>query len=457
MLRPQARVLVGLAFALLSATSHASDSVRIYIKSGWTGFGKPSQSSVIITGSHGRYRANTEWVDYGSADASAVKELLSAVHASQVQRPALAACGITSAWLQENAAKAVQQDLVAALKEASPAQLELFRRHFTDRREAQRRLGLFVLSAGGWTDDSPTVDIEVNRKGRVTRLSSVAQMDFMLPWKIERGDRTFETYDCRIGRAVARLLPPQGTNAGRLAGNRMGYWFTLATLTDIREEWGLLKTQALAGVELSKVERRFTVLRSDVDCSTGVDVNAADDVHHCRLSWNAKLRRTDLPQNLQIGVSLPYQDGRFVGLDKFEETIDGHIARALSVPWFSEFMKTHPSAVAEVRYVADRSLSTKAAGALVADLHTLGKTSLERRLGNAAAASVFLEVSEGARSSKWVTLPTGEMILWYFTGDHVLNWSASCFPYWNHNNGWTVGALVLPNGQLANEQSAQRP
>jgi hypothetical protein len=47
--------------------------------------------------------------------------------------------------------------------------------------------------------------------------------------------------------------------------------------------------------------------------------------------WNAKLYRSDLPQNVFIGVSLPFEKNRLKNFDLFLADIDSMVDQALSV------------------------------------------------------------------------------------------------------------------------------
>ena len=76
-----------------------------------------------------------------------------------------------------------------------------------------------VLGGGGWTDDSPSVRVEITlRGGDKIVATSTRQPPLMLPWHVEYQGRAWQTFNPAISRAVAAVLPPGFVERDRLSG-----------------------------------------------------------------------------------------------------------------------------------------------------------------------------------------------------------------------------------------------
>jgi hypothetical protein len=101
--------------------------------------------------------------------------------------------------------------------EASPVARKLFVSAFTNIDTMTRELDRYYDSS--WTDDYTSLRVVVHRSGRSDIvLISDSQKAFMLPWTIERDAKVVKTFDARISRALAALLPNGYPNAPRVEG-----------------------------------------------------------------------------------------------------------------------------------------------------------------------------------------------------------------------------------------------
>ena len=77
-----------------------------------------------------------------------------------------------------------------------------------------------------WTDDYPAVMARVTiSSGSTVELSSHSQQQLMLPWRITTRTKSRLSYDARISRALATLLPPEFEERHRIAGEGLAWTY----------------------------------------------------------------------------------------------------------------------------------------------------------------------------------------------------------------------------------------
>jgi len=77
-----------------------------------------------------------------------------------------------------------------------------------------------------WSDDYPGVNALMTLLSSAkVELSSSSQKEFMLPWRITTRAKSRVTYDARISRALAALLPRDFLERQRIAGEGLGEWY----------------------------------------------------------------------------------------------------------------------------------------------------------------------------------------------------------------------------------------
>lgn len=163
------------------------------------------------------------------------------------------------------------------------------------------------------------------------------------------------------------------------------------------------------------------------------------------------MQRKDLPANVVIGVSLPFQNGKLRYFDIFRERIDGFVSQTLSVPWLAEYIKTHPQNKFEIRFVNDRSFSDKGEDNFSDIMKKGGKQAQANEIAGLLAQSTFLQVEEKERWSRWLVLPDKRMVLWDFRGESVLKWKASEFETWTPHgtrDWYGAFAIISTNGEI---------
>src|SRR5271157_1440031 len=420
---------------LFCASCSVAQVTRIEIQSSWGGLGTPSESDLVITGVGGKYKADGRKVESKAVDA-----LLAALNEPPLEQPSLENCGIDQNWLNSNYQAALHDHTHRKLRELSASQVQLFGDHFADLKQAEAAFaGLFKH----WhTDDYPRMSVTVAVGGKSFGAQSNSQYPFMLPWV--GLDKPRGGYNCHISRTVAALVPKKFSNRERLIPGESFRWrLTDEVMDEIKDQWNLLDTEHLVGEQVAPVLALYSPTKSAVSCISSIDVD------YC--GWNAELKSSTLPSSLVVGVSLPYRNkNQLSGVQAFLQQLPTYAALVKSVPWLSAYSREHPEAVFELRYVADRSLSTKAESSLEKDLREHGKGALADVVSQNAQASAFLEVNGGSGCwSRLVVLPNRDVLLWHFQCDKVLGFQSEIFESWDYYGWRSVGATVKPDGTLS--------
>lgn len=425
-----------------------ADTVRIDVRSSWSGLHGKTRSTLIIIGDGSKYLA-----DGHPVTAEAVQSLFRAVEEPPVDRPSPEDCGIDAPWLNANLDFA-QRDFRPityvpfipgpaglAPPDTTRQQIGLFRTHFTDLTYVRQAFEHDFKD--NHFDDYPEMSVEVLRDGRKLSVHSNSQHVFMLPWVLA-GNSKRTTFNCQISRSIANLLPGTFTNRRRLLPE-----FARAAITDEIETrmQHLWDTEDTLGPDLVPIRARFTVVDSDVSCHPWV---ATVDGDNC-LTWNANLRDQNLPAHIELDVSLTYKNGRLVGVDEFLARIDTYIALVRSVPWLAEFTRQQPQNEVALLYGPERSLSRKELmSRLNKELSEHHKNRLADRVLAESDKCALLQVEGPAgRWSKWIVFPNREMLLWEFHGDSALKWKAAELDSWECNMFMRCTSTVIqPNGTL---------
>jgi hypothetical protein len=429
--------------ALLAVTSclcpvavcvSAPEPLRIEIKSSWQGQGEPDARDLTITGKNNRYTTNGRRVD-----ARAVQALIEALHEPVVDEPSLAQCGITQQWLLANYRQGLEDYTHEKIKNLSLKQVELFKEQFTVLAHAETAFSELFKT---WhTDDYPEMSVTVFTAGRQFEIQSNSQKPFMLPWVGK--DAHGGGYNCRISQAIAALLPSKFVNRERLTPNRYFRWnLTEQVMEKIKQRWNLLDTEFKIGRVVAPVFARYAPLKSEISYLSSIDVDGS-------LAWNAELRSKELPENMTLGISLRYYKKKLSGVNQLLTRLPRYSNLALSVPWLASYLKAHPNASSELRYVNGRSLSVHAETSLTDDLRQHGKDGLAQTVSDQAADSAFLEINSGPGCwSRILVLPSKQVLIWHFKCDEVLGFPARELGTWDYLGWRSTGSLVQEDGTL---------
>jgi hypothetical protein len=409
----------------------------IEIHSQWGGLGPAGDSTLQISRHAEQFRIKGKTVDR-----TLVEDILTQIDAA-VSEPTLENLGITKSWLESNSDAALPD----RLRNEPANEKELFRSYF-------RNVGLMEkivpeIIRQGWTDDYPQLDVRVLRDdGSITILHSERQNIFMIPVTITERGQVRLSYNSRLSRAIAAVLPSGFVNRERLSGADLRSVVATAVMSRIDDDLNLLETRNKIGNELKQLEGRYSVELTAINRVSSVDVETQGENFP---RWNALLRRTDLPQNILVDVSLPYKDNRLVTFDSFLKHIDGVVALPLSVPWLSTYLAEHPEVRMEIRFVTDRSVSPRLVSYFLETIKAFGAENVTAQVTSMLDNSTLVTFDGGAGWSRWLVLPDRRMILFDFQGNKILKWELKDFETrtrFNSSDWHMAKAIINPQGQI---------
>ncbi|HET9305890.1 MAG TPA: hypothetical protein VFO46_07685 [Candidatus Sulfotelmatobacter sp.] len=449
-------MILAVIVALSGQAFPADSAVRqIEIKSSWGGLGKPQNTELEVRHVNGEYRIGSTRVDPAN-----VELLLASIRQPPQMKPTLENLGMTDEWLT-NAADKLEKDaerndggdsVLYKLGQGSADQKGLFRHSYTDPKFVAKVLpGIFRCFH---TDDYPGVKVTIlYDDGSRTVISSHSQSEFMLPWKVEGGNATVETFNKNISVALAAIMPERATNRERVSGQGLGLALAWVVMDAIEGDWNLSNVKAHASEALVKIGNVYKILSADInpyhDVTFGVYVK--DGKGEGEENLHGELKRSDFPQGFAVTAILLYRDETVFGVDQFLQKASRYEELALSVPWLAKLRGEYPKWGTSLLWVHDKSLSDKAFQNFAADMHALGKDALVNEVRQVQSQVAVLNVSYG---DWWLVLPDRRMILWrYESVMGLLGWkksdfcAQSCTDY-QANNGGCVGAVISPEGDL---------
>jgi hypothetical protein len=413
---------------VINAASQTPAVARIEIVSRWGGysFTPVPATRVAIIRDEGGYRRGRQPIAPALVD-----DLTAALREPLSPEPTLDGIGITQAWLTANVATVrVRNATVGGPRRDSPAALALFKVAFTD--PAAIAEPLKRVFKCDHTDDYPRIDIVVSyTSGDIARVSSTSQCALMLPWSVN-GNATFNP---RLSRAVAALLPARATNAGRFSDDELLSALVDRVLISLQPQFNLLDVDARAPGALERLRSRLTVQRAEINQYHHVTYGIAwmdtpqfpERLRETNL--HASVRDTSSPPSLTTSLVLRIENGEVPGLDTFLATHASYSARVLSVPWLRAFIDSHPQIPVRIDYIQDASLGDKALRNFVLDMTKLGRTALAREVSKQRSGTVLLTAGLGFAETHWLLLPDDRLILWRSGGPSgLLRWTPTDFP-----------------------------
>jgi hypothetical protein len=375
-------------------------------------------------------------------------------------KPTLENLGLTGEWL-ENAAEKLEREAeqndgsdstLYKLGHGSADQKRIFRQSYTDPSFMAKVLPELFRCCH--TDDYPNVEVTIHyADGSRTILSSHSQSEFMLPWKVELGNTTVETFNKNISIVLATMMPQNAANRERISGTGLELALAWVVMSAIESDWNLSNVKAHASEALGKIGSAYEILSADInpyhDVTFGVYVKNSDAEGEENL--HVYLRRKDFPPHFGVTSILLYKEGKVFGVDEFLQGVPRYEDLVLAVPWLARLREKYPKWGTNLLWVHDKCLSDKALQNFAADMHALGKDALVREVRQVQPEVAVLNVSYG---DWWLVLPDRRMILWrYESVMGLLGWKKSdfrtheCTDYQGVTGG-CVGAVVSADGEL---------
>lgn len=443
------------AFAVLLLWSHVSaqqDTIDlIAIESSWGGLGSPVNDKLTIESKKKGF-----YIGGNLVDPALIADLLTSVDSEELATPTLQNLDLTPEWLAANAQRGIDEYASGYFATTLQTQKDLYFRSFTDARLIEGLLPNVLR--GGWTDDYPRLKVSIRFRSKAEVLIETDnQPPFMLPWTIVRDRTTTTTYNPRISRAVAALLPKKFANRDRVAGNWFSRELARSVMRTIESDWKRLGAEHKAGKAIDRLKENYKVESVEITNTHGVDHGKEWLKGNPQESnFFAVLRNEEYPTGFSIRIILPFQNEKVENLDLFEGKIDQHFLSVRKVKWLANLLDTGRYTV-WLRYVKSRSFSEKAMEQFAADMRILGKQSLVAEVEKVQGEVALLSVGGGLDyyQSYWLVLPDQKVILWRYGYSPILPVSVDklearqCSDY---HSGIVkcIGAEISKDGHLSN-------
>ncbi|MBF0385453.1 MAG: hypothetical protein HQL27_06230 [Candidatus Omnitrophica bacterium] len=154
-------------------------------------------------------------------DEQAVNNLIKLASEDIGQDQLFAQLGINKIWLEDRAKSAVGEFLKQG--KFSEDETRKIENLFVDE-ELVKQL-LLRNYKSGITDNYPTINIAIKTKeDEVINISSKSQFPFMLPWKITRNGKEFDSNNTSINKAIISLLPKEFEESKSLNGKNLEHF-----------------------------------------------------------------------------------------------------------------------------------------------------------------------------------------------------------------------------------------
>ncbi len=437
-------ILLTLLFSGLNAFAQSEDVAWIKITSAWEGLA-PSQKSELLI----KHKKNGFYVGSKKINIQLIDELLKQLDSKETKT--IETLAITQEWLNAKSEKVIPDRLYKPLPEEKDFFIKSFMNMELVKKILPRIFGSWTDENGVYhskysTDNYPKFEMVVRKKdGSEINRQSMSQVMFMFS-------------NPKLGKAIAALLPKKFANRELLNGDNLAREIAKEIFDEIEDEIKLVKTQTLIGDELKTLKERYEVQKTAINFQTYIDVGRLPTEKEWWKSldfpsWNAELHRKDLPENVIVGVSLPFKENELKIFSSFMTEIDIVIGKVFSVPWLSQYIKENPETEFEIRYVENRSFSPKGKAEFLEDLKKFAVNVLPSEILSDLDNSIFLQVSKKKSLgwSYWLILPDNRMILWQMKEDAGLKWKHTDFETLNKydvKDWFQAKAIILPNGEI---------
>ncbi len=142
------------------------------------------------------------------------------------------------------------------------------------------------------------------------------------------------------------------------------------------------------GPIFENVNARFPIAESRLASISSIDTDG--------YGWYGNAQISDPQIRIGFGFNIRDRVPPSDYIQAFDAKINGILNRVNSVDWLTRARKQDPSAKLEVRFVNDRSLSSKASTSIIKDLRKNGLATLAERIEEDLTNCVFLEIDQRA-------------------------------------------------------------
>lgn len=265
-----------------------------------------------------------------------VSNLILALQANPVNDLDFSQFNITEKWLTTQVEAFLKNELKKYSNDEFP-DFETRRHHLfatlTNLPNNIRKLTRYY--AYGWTDDHPDLKVTIIfANGEKIILTSEDQHAFMIPWKIERGQNSYQTHDIRISQALGPLLHPKCANYDRVNANLVELFKQRIWEDPVYFFRNMLDSEKTLGDQILPVSKNFSIQESYI---------ALEYSTHGTLDfWGAKLKNKNWPPNIVIKFSAYINEKKLDFTGYSAKKIKKYVQHVLSIPWLKNFINDHP-------------------------------------------------------------------------------------------------------------------
>jgi len=388
----------------------------IYINSKSSGWGLEQDDLTILCESETcSYQIDNQKI---SIDSKLIERLLLNLNERVVAKVDVASLGITKEWLESNFEEFSRTLIGWTEGKFSEKQKQLVRETFTDIKKINDAINAYYKSS--WTDDYPSVVVEIRTKKEMITISSEAQQLFMIPWEINIEGRKTVNYNHHISETLARLLQDNFPNKSRLQTEPLqgkisgihGLVFSVAR--DLLEH----ELEQLDITELSKSVQQLLSDKFIVDGQSTGYFFGYDSVSKYKAdAWLAKLRLKN-PQNIWFEVALPLfgHELTTTQIQIFSSRADEYIDRIKSITWLQNYLSRNPDVVVEILFDDKSSINSEDRRDFATFAGELcGAKELMEAIDPKIEASVKIRLRKDDRKildfSEWLVLPNSDSVL----------------------------------------------
>ncbi len=380
-----------------------------------------------------------------------VEEFVDTINAPPYEKLDLRQLGITKEWLVPLAKRKIDTDTKNYSIQDIP-DVEFYKsyhlKRLTDLEFTHRRLKYYFDSV--WWHDDPSITVEILfDNGETIKLSSIAKHMYMVPWTIEKNNKTITNYNVEISKALGKLLHPKCANHYRVHVDLAKAIEQIVWKGDIRKPWHsdlskTLRSLKTLGDEVSSIKQEFRILESYIRTK---EYTGKDD------QWTAKLNHQKWPSNLAVNYSTVIENGKPNLGDYFPEAIKKIGDKVLTVPWLAQYIREHPFYLFSIEYEKGLSLTQSQYSEIMQWFHELPNGEWMNQNYPYSEEVVLIIVSEEMKGfSKWLIFPDKTMALAGYLGNKAMKWTTRkeiTYVTFIEFLGPT-GIRVSPEGELLN-------
>lgn len=356
--------------------------------------------------------------------------------------------GLNAAWVKTNYSRLLEAYFPKTEMRPFPNVSDAQRAWLTNALADTELLGEATREAFrvSWTDDYPSMELRFERDDgqtleQVFRLNTRAQHPFMLPWQVYDGTNEFSSGNPEISRAVFQILPDGFLNRDRLKGDLfamvVGGFPKSEKVCDFLGESVLRET---LGDQAGRTPHGFELRDPRV---FGSSYERFFD------RFTTTVHRTNWPERLTYPVQADVYGGVITNLQTILTRVADKVAPLLKQDWLVSRLKDNGELFV---WVKEGSLDHPW---LRAQMDKVGRAALYDRIQPAFRRALGFTLRESPqRMSEWALQEDGQLLLYGFIGDGVLDWKAEKLGFdgdarllqsFSLN---LVGVFVGPDGKL---------